>query len=303
MTGGAPIAVTHTDVDTRYADFVFDEPRARLIAVGERPGEKERENCLIAIDVRTGTTTDLHRGHDFYSAPRLSPDKRRLCFLSWDHPNMPWDGTQLHVATLTDDGALTDDTIIAGGIAESIVQPEWLTADRILFASDQNGFWNLYSYDSSGIYCVYPDEAEYSGPAWGFGSKYYCVLGPRHVIAQRMHKGATNLLIIDVDNAMATPLRERLAGVFRHCAAAGSPLFRRRQSQSPCDDYVDWHSTANPAKRSLKPDGSRSIRAGFRFRNRSNIRRETAQLLTRTFIRRAIPTRAPRTANCRRCWS
>jgi dipeptidyl aminopeptidase/acylaminoacyl peptidase len=206
LTGGAPIAVTHTDADMRYADFVFDEPRARLIAVGERPGEKERENCLIAIDVRTGATTDLHRGHDFYSAPRLSPDKRRLCFLSWDHPNMPWDGTQLHVATLTDDGALTDDTIIAGGIAESIVQPEWLTADRILFASDQNGFWNLYSYDSSGIYCVYPDEAEYSGPAWTFGSRYYCVLGPRHVIAQRMHKGATNLLIIDVDSAMATPL-------------------------------------------------------------------------------------------------
>ncbi len=60
---------------------------------------------------------------------------------------MPWDGTQLHVASLTDDGALADETIVAGGAAESIVQPEWLTADRILFASDQNGFWNLYSYD------------------------------------------------------------------------------------------------------------------------------------------------------------
>ncbi len=66
LTGGVPIAVTHTDIETRYADFVFDEPRARLIAVGERPGEKERENCLLAIDVRTGTATDLHRGHDFY---------------------------------------------------------------------------------------------------------------------------------------------------------------------------------------------------------------------------------------------
>jgi len=206
LTGATPVPVTHTDADTRYADFVFDEPRTRLIAVCERPGTVERENCLIAIDVATGTATDLHRGHDFYSTPRVSPDGRRICFLSWDHPNMPWDGTQLHVATFDADGALVEETIIAGGAAESIVQPEWLTSDRILFASDQSGFWNLYSYDASGIYCVYPDEAEYSGPAWGFGSKYYCVLGPRHVIAQRMHKGATSLLIIDVDNAMATPL-------------------------------------------------------------------------------------------------
>ena len=58
------------------------------------------------------------------------------------------------------------------------MQPEWLTSERMLFASDQSGFWNLYSYDPSGIYCVYPDEAEYCGPAWGFGSKYYCVLAP-----------------------------------------------------------------------------------------------------------------------------
>ncbi len=206
LTAGTPIALTHTDADTRYADFVFDASRTRLIAVGERPGEVERENCLIAIDTHTGETTDLHRGHDFYSAPRLSPDGRRLCFLSWDHPNMPWDGTQLHVASFGEDGTLVDETIVAGGAAESIVQPEWLTADRLVFASDQSGFWNLYSYDGSGVYCVYPDAAEYSGPAWGLGSKYYCVLGPRHVIAQRMEKGATSLLIIDVDHAMATPL-------------------------------------------------------------------------------------------------
>ena len=131
LNGGAPIAVTHTDPDTRYADFVFDESRMRLISVGERARDPERENCLIAIDIATGATTDLHRGHDFYSAPRLSPDGRRLCFLSWDHPNMPWDGTQLHVATLSADGAFVDETIIAGGAAESIVQPEWLTPDRI----------------------------------------------------------------------------------------------------------------------------------------------------------------------------
>ena len=206
LGGGDPTPVTHTDADTRYADFVMDPLRSRLIAVGERAGAPERENCLIAIDVATGAATDIHRGHDFYAAPRVSPDGQRLCFLSWDHPNMPWDGTQLHMATLDLRGILCEETIIAGGAAESIVQPEWLSNDRILFASDQSGFWNIYSYDASGIYCVYPDAAEFSGPAWNFGSTYYCVLGPKHIIAQRMYKGATSLLIIDVDNSMATPL-------------------------------------------------------------------------------------------------
>ena len=152
---------------------------------------------------------------------------------------MPWDGTQLHVASLTDDGTLADETIVAGGAAESIVQPEWLTSDRILFASDQNGFWNLYSYDASGIYCAYPDEAEYSGPAWGFGSKYYCVLGPRHVVAQRMHKGATSAADHRRRQRHGHAAAERVAGVLRTrddrtsastssaAAPIGSPRSRR----------------------------------------------------------------------------
>ncbi len=204
--GGAAVAVTATDPDTRYADFVYDDARNRLIAVCERPGEHERENCLVSIDVVSGATTDLHRGHDFYAAPRIAPDGRRLCFLTWDHPNMPWDGTQLHVAEFGDDGTFTDTTIVAGGATESIGQPEWLTSERLLFASDQSGFWNLYSFDASGIYCVFPDDAEYCGPAWGFGSRHYCPVGSRHVVAQRIHNGASTLSIIDIDHGMATPL-------------------------------------------------------------------------------------------------
>src|SRR5262249_5087865 len=160
---------------------------------------------LVAIDVASGAATDVHRGHDFYAAPRIAPDGKRLCFLSWDHPNMPWDGTQLHVAQFDGAGALIDVTIVAGGVAESIVQPEWLTSERIVFASDLNGYWNLYSYDDSDIYCIFPDETEYGGPAWGFGSKYFCAVGTNHVIAQRMAKGATTLGIIDVDGGMWTP--------------------------------------------------------------------------------------------------
>jgi dipeptidyl aminopeptidase/acylaminoacyl peptidase len=202
----APRQITEGTADTRYADFVYDELRARLIAVMERPGANEPENCLVAIDTETGNVIDLVRGHDFYAAPRISPGGKQLCFLSWDHPNMPWDGTQLHVGEFAPDGMLRNDTIIAGGAAEAIVQPEWITAERLVFASDQSGFWNLYSYDASGIYCIYADAAEYAGPAWAFGARHFVVLGPRHIVAQRVHNGAASLSIIDIDQGIATPL-------------------------------------------------------------------------------------------------
>jgi len=206
LDGTAPTPITVGTAETRYADLVYDEKRARLIAVMERPGANEPENCLVAIDVATGVVADLARGHDFYAAPRIAPGGAQLCFLSWDHPNMPWDGTQLHVGAFDANGLLVDDTIVAGGAAEAIVQPEWVSAERIVFASDQSGFWNLYSYDASGIYCIYADAAEYAAPAWSFGARHFAALGPRHLVAQRVHNGAASLSIIDIDQGIASPL-------------------------------------------------------------------------------------------------
>ena len=120
-TGGIPIAVTHTDADTRYADFVYDEPRARLIAVVERPGER---NPKIVSSPWISGRVQRHRSASWSRLLRgaaHSPDGRRLCFLSWDHPNMPWDGTQLHVGRCREDGRSRTTTIVAGGAAESIV--------------------------------------------------------------------------------------------------------------------------------------------------------------------------------------
>src|SRR4030095_7940440 len=72
--------------------------------------------------------------------------------------------------------------------------------------SNKGAFGNLSSYDASGIYCIYPDAAEYAGPAWTFGARHFAILGPRHVVAQRIHNGAASLSIIDVDRGIATPL-------------------------------------------------------------------------------------------------
>jgi len=191
--------------DTRFADFCMDEARRRLIMVAERHGTAEPENLLVSVDLESGRMEPLHRGHDFYAAPRLSPDGTRLAFLTWDHPNMPWDGTQLHVARVDDEGELVDVTVVAGGADESIVEPLWQSEHRLVFASDRSGHWNLHGFDASGVYRIHADEAEYSEPHWTFAPKSFAVLSPHHLICRRIADGEHSLVVVDADTGFATP--------------------------------------------------------------------------------------------------
>ena len=191
-----------TSDPNRYADLV--PAGADLIAVRESHGDAgEPVNDLVRIDTKSGSVAALHAGHDFYAAPRLAADGR-LAFLVWDHPNMPWDGTQLLVAAW-DGSRLSGETVVAGGASESIVQPTW-HGERLLFASDASGYWNLHAYDQSGVYCVLADAAEYAGPAWQFAASYYVPVGPNHVVARRIENAAAALVVIDLEQGLASPL-------------------------------------------------------------------------------------------------
>src|SRR3546814_4952593 len=131
----------------RDAEPIVDHGRRRLIAVREGPSRTGREpvNELAAIGF-DGTIMVLATGADFYASPRLSPDGRRLAWIAWDHPNMPWDGTELWVAEIADDGNLGGARRIAGGARESIFQPEWSPDGELIYVSDRTGWWNLYRH-------------------------------------------------------------------------------------------------------------------------------------------------------------
>ena len=206
LIGDGPISprqVTRGDATERFADLAWDG--LRLLAVRERHADDGTEpvNDLVRIDVGDGAPTVLHEGHDFYAAPRPSGDGR-LAFLVWDHPNMPFDGCQLLVAEYHGE-QLRNATVVAGGAKESIVQPEW-NGDRLLFLSDLQGYWNLYAHDGSGVYAALPDAAEYGGPAWYFGNTYYVPVGPDHVVARRVDNGVPSLVLVDLGQALASPL-------------------------------------------------------------------------------------------------
>jgi dipeptidyl aminopeptidase/acylaminoacyl peptidase len=206
LATGSMRAVTQGGDDERFADLVLDGARARLICVREHHAAEGVTNDIAAVSLADGQVTVLHGDHDFYAAPRLSRDGTQLCFLSWDHPNMPWDGTQLQLAPVESDGGLGPATVIAGGAEESIVQPEFIGDEpRIVFASDRGGWWNLYSYDASGIYCIHGEPAEYALPLWQFGMRSYVPLSASHLACIRVADGASGIVVVAVASGIATP--------------------------------------------------------------------------------------------------
>ena len=182
----------------RFADTVRLTDGS-LIAVREtHPVEGEAVNELVTIGA-DGTVDVIASGCDFYSTPRLCPDRARLAWVEWDHPNMPWDGTRLVVA----DAANPDDrTVIAGGDNESIVQPEWAPDGTLVFASDRTGWWNLYRYDGSETAPVLEMEEEFAGPAWVFGMSWYGFLSGGRIAASFYDNGRSRFGIIDANGVL-----------------------------------------------------------------------------------------------------
>src|SRR5882762_5527954 len=115
-----------TDAQLRYADLVVDASRNRLISVREDHREPGREavNTLVALSLDGGAAQVLTSGSDFYSSPRITPKGDRMAWLTWNHPNMPWDGCELWTGDFANDGAITNQRLVAGGLRESIFQPE-----------------------------------------------------------------------------------------------------------------------------------------------------------------------------------
>src|SRR5687768_3545927 len=176
--GQEPKAIT-PDVSMRYADMVVDETRQRLICVREdhtRTGA-EAANALVSLNLDSNEDAGivLASGNDFYSSPKISRDGSRLAWLTWNHPNMPWDRCELWTARLDEQGLVSDAKKVAGGAEESIFQPEWSPDGVLYFVSDRSGWWNLYRQFSEGnVESVHEMEAEFGMPQWGFGMSSYC---------------------------------------------------------------------------------------------------------------------------------
>lgn len=203
---GEPQRLTE-ESSRRYADFNLDSRRNRLICVCEDHSTPEPENSLVEIDLNTGAIKTLVSGADFYAAPRLSPDGNQLVWLSWDHPNMPWDHTELWLASFNSDGTLGEKRLIAGSDPESICQPEWSPEGILYFVSDRRNWWNLYRVESTGeISCVWEMDAEFGYPHWIFGISLYGFASEKEIITAYTQQGRWYLGYLDTQKQQLTPL-------------------------------------------------------------------------------------------------
>lgn len=209
---GAAQPVRLTDAPTRrFADATHDAARARLIAVCEDHAASPAEAVasLVSIELDgdgAGRITELARGHDFFSTPRLSPDGRRLAWLSWDHPDMPWDATTLWLAEVAADGALADARRIAGGGSESIFQPAWSPRGELHFVSDRSGWWNLYRWRDGAAQALHPMAAEFGTPQWAFGMSTYGFDAQGRIVCTVSRDGRASLARLDADGAGLVPI-------------------------------------------------------------------------------------------------
>ena len=198
-----------------YADATLDAKRRRLIVVREDHADSSREpvNALVSISLdgaaRSGDV--IASGFDFYSTPRLSPDASRLAWLAWRHPQMPWDGTELWVADLTEQGTLVHATRVAGGNAESIYQPGWTPDGQLYFVSDRDGWWQLYRSDKAEPLVVNaPPGAEFGRPQWVFGTASWIPAGQGRVIVSYTNRGRWHLGVLDTTTGVVSAIADEL---------------------------------------------------------------------------------------------
>ncbi|HVD00198.1 MAG TPA: prolyl oligopeptidase family serine peptidase [Candidatus Dormibacteraeota bacterium] len=196
--GGAPRPLTEA-VDRRYADFVVDRSRGFLYSVREDHADQGRQavNVIVALGLDGESESVVIEGNDFYSNPRLAPDSRHLCWLTWNHPNLPWDGTELWVGELAVDGSVGNPRMVAGGGAVSVFQPEWSPGGDLHYVSDENGWWNLYRLEEEGPRNLTETSAEFGLPQWVFRQSTYAFAGDGRIACSWIENGSGGFGVLE----------------------------------------------------------------------------------------------------------
>ncbi|HVS85019.1 MAG TPA: prolyl oligopeptidase family serine peptidase [Gaiellaceae bacterium] len=227
--GAEPVAIVPDPPapnSLRYADGCVSPDGARVWCVRERH-EDEVWNELVTLAADGSEEPRIvASGHDFYAAPRLSPDGARLSFLAWDHPRMPWDGTELYVADVAPDGTLGEPRRVAGGGSESVIEPAWSPDGRLHFCTDRSGWWNLHRLEADGAETALTsfDDAEIGFPDWVFAMRRYAFLADGRIACVVTRRAVDSLELLDPETGGLEPAGLDFTGYDPSALAAGNGL-------------------------------------------------------------------------------
>ena len=222
----------------RYADFAISPDKREVWCVRERHNRGKVTRAIVAVPLDGSAAADatavrvLVTGYDFFAFPTPSPDGQWLAWICWNHPHMPWDGTELRVAPM-EDGTPAKARLIKGSNRESVLAPLWRDNTSLYVATDWTGWWNIYQIGLSGEppQALYPADEEFADPLWELGARPFAVLGDGR-LAVRHGRGSARLGLLDPETSELTdlelPFTEFLTGVSADgttiAAVAGAPL-------------------------------------------------------------------------------
>ncbi|GAB2740165.1 S9 family peptidase [Amycolatopsis magusensis] len=187
----------------RYSDLRPGRP-GELWAVRETstgPRRTDITRALVAISLTGAPERELTTSHHFLTAPQLSPDGTHAAWLGWNHPDMPWDATELTVAEVHPDGTFGTPRVLAGGPGIAVCQLEWETPTTLLALLDPDGWWNLHRIGLDGTsHNLAPVTEELGGALWKLGLTWFTPLGDgKHAV---LNSG--RLAVLDEHTAQVT---------------------------------------------------------------------------------------------------
>jgi dipeptidyl aminopeptidase/acylaminoacyl peptidase len=214
-TGSGAAGTGRGTAALRYADFVLSPDRREVWCVREAHSGGKVTRAIVAVPLDGSAADDpaavreLVTGSDFFAFPTPSPDGTRLAWISWNHPHMPWDGTELRVAPIARGGKGTvgQGRLVKGGLRESVLAPVWRDNTSLYVATDWTGWWNIYQVGLAGEppQALYPAEEEFVGPLWQLGGRPFAVLGDGR-LAVVHGRGGLRLGLLDPETSELTDL-------------------------------------------------------------------------------------------------
>lgn len=213
LRGEAPVVLTQQpDIarGLRYADLSVTRDGKSIACIREThfDNSEEARNEVVSVDTTSGQVTVLATGEDFYASPRPCYAHDGMAWLTWNHPNMPWDGSRLMSGSLSpfdDQPALTTVAHLAGDDGVSIVQPRWSPDGILHFVSDASGWWRLCAWRDGVQQEVFASDFDVAGPDWRFGFSAYAFLADGRTVIAR--GGASSGMLLLIEDGAKSPRR------------------------------------------------------------------------------------------------
>jgi dipeptidyl aminopeptidase/acylaminoacyl peptidase len=231
--GEAPVPVTKRGL--RFADLVADEKRLRMVGVCEDHTSKKQGpvNTIAAFSMEGSKFETLVSGNDFYSSPRIDPSGSRIAWITWNFPEMPWDGSELWVGEISDEGAVVNRKRVAGGTEVSVIMPEWSPEGVLHFISDRSGFWNIYRLEGAKVERVVSLGADMGRPLWAFRFSTYAFESEGRIVCSFTREGRWHIGILHPSTKKIKVVRTPYTEIGSVRAGKGHAYFLGGSSTEP----------------------------------------------------------------------